>query len=79
MEIDAQMQIAEAAATDSRVVTKTQSASELPLSGAKENSRRLELSISKNTPHGRSAKGPGQCGPNVRGRFAFPGARNPRI
>ena len=42
-------------------------------------SRRLKLSISKNTPHGRSAQGPGQCGPNVCGRFAFPSARNPRI
>ena len=43
------------------------------------NSRRLQLSISKNTPHRRLAQGPGQCGPNVGGRFAFLGARNLRI
>ena len=36
-------------------------------------------SISKNIPHGRSAQGSGQCGPNVCGRFAYPGARKPRI
>ena len=30
--------------------------------------------ILKNTPHWRSAQGPGQCGPNVCGGFAFPGA-----
>ena len=51
----------------------------LSLRTCQKNSRRLELSISKNTPHGRSAEGPGQCGPNVCDRFAFPGARNPRI
>ena len=33
----------------------------------------------KNTPHRRCGQGPGQCGPNVRGRFAFPAARNHRI
>ena len=39
-----------------------------------ENSRRLVLSISKNSPHGRWGHGP-----KVPGRFAFPGAPNPGI
>ena len=43
------------------------------------NSRRLELSISKNTPPERWGQGPGQCGPKVPCRFAFPSGRNPRI
>ena len=43
------------------------------------NSRRLELSISKNSPPGRWGQGPGQCRPKVPGRFAFPSARDPRI
>ena len=42
------------------------------------NSRRLELSISKNTPHGRWGQGPGSVDPSFRA-VAFPGARNPRI
>ena len=42
------------------------------------NSRRLELSISKNTLHGRWG-GSRQCRPKVPSRFAFPAARNPRI
>ena len=33
----------------------------------------------KKIPHRRSAQGLVQCGPNVSGRFAFPGARNHRI
>ena len=45
----------------------------------KKNPRRLELLISKNTPHRRWGQGPGQRRPKVPGRFAFPGAQNPRI
>ena len=40
------------------------------------NSKRLELSISENTPHGRCRRHPGSR-PEVPGRFAFTGARNP--
>ena len=36
------------------------------------NSRRLELSISKSTPHRRLGQGSGQCRPKVRGRLPFP-------
>ena len=43
------------------------------------NSRRLELSISKNTSHGRWGQGHGSVDPRFPPRFAFPGARNPRI
>ena len=44
------------------------------------NSRRLELSISKDTPHGRWGQGPGSVDSRLTpSRFAFPGARNPRI
>ena len=42
------------------------------------NSRRLELSISK-TPAQKVGTRSRQYGPKVSGRFAFPGARNPRI
>ena len=44
------------------------------------NSRRLELSISKNTPRTEGGdKVSAVSRPKVPGRFAFPGARNPRI
>ena len=49
------------------------------LTVSQKNSRRLELSISKNTPPERWGQGSGQCRPKVPGRFALPGARNPRI
>ena len=42
------------------------------------NSRRLELSISKNTARKVGTRSR-QCGPKVPGRFAFPSARNPSI
>ena len=45
---------------------------------AQKSSRRLELSIWKNTPHRRLGQLSGQRRPKVCGRFAFPGARNPR-
>ena len=32
--------------------------------------------MSIDTPHRRLGQGPGQCPPEVRGRFAFPGAPN---
>ena len=43
------------------------------------NSRRLELSISKKHPARKVGTRSRQCRPKVPGRFAFPGARNPRI
>ena len=43
------------------------------------NSRKLELSISKNTPARKVGTRSRQCQPKIPGRFAFPGARNPRI
>ena len=45
---------------------------------SQKNSRRLELSISK-TPCTEGGTRSRQCRPKVPGRFAFPGARNPRI
>ena len=42
------------------------------------NSRRLELSISKKHPARKVGTRSRQCRPKVSGRFAFPGARNPR-
>ena len=36
------------------------------------NSRRLELSISKNTPHGRWGQGPGRVDPMFPAGLAFP-------
>ena len=33
----------------------------------------------KMTPCGRSGQGSGRCQPKVHGRFAFPGAQNPRV
>ena len=36
------------------------------------NSRRLELSISKNTPHGRWGQGPGSAGPRFPAGLPFP-------
>ena len=43
------------------------------------NSRRLELSISKNTPHGRLGQDPGSVNPRFPAGLLFPGAQIPRI
>ena len=42
------------------------------LSVSQKNSRRLELSISKNTPHGRWGKGPGSVDPRFPAGLPFP-------
>ena len=39
---------------------------------AQKNSRRLELSISKNTPHGRLGQGPGSVDPRFPAPLPFP-------
>ena len=39
---------------------------------SQKNSRRLELSISKNTPHGRLEQGPGSVGPRFLAGLPFP-------
>ena len=59
-----------------RIIAKGRNRGETPNAIIQENSRRLELSISKKHPARKVATRSRQCGPKVPGNFAFPKASN---